>query len=150
MKKIILSAAVVMLVVTGFSTTPPDVNPDVNIKVLDAFNKTFSNTEDLVWYENSNSYEARFNSDGVRAIVWYDKNGELLRMHRYYTEYKLPPFVLSSLRKKMPDEKIYGVTEITSKTGVEFYITLQDEKNWIQVKADANGGFEVFEKFKKA
>ena len=71
-------------------------------------------------------------------------------MHRYYTEYKLPPFVLSSLRKKMPDEKIYGVTEITSKTGVEFYITLQDEKNWIQVKADANGGFEVLEKFKKA
>jgi len=147
MKKIILSAVVMMIVVTGFSTTPPN---DVNIKVLEAFNKTFNNTEDLVWYENSNSYEARFNSDGVRAIVWYEKNGELLRMHRYYTEYKLPPFVLSRLRKKMPTEQIYGVTEITSKTSVEFYITLQDEKNWIQVKADANGDFEVIEKFKKA
>ena len=147
MKKIILSAVVMMIVVTSFSSTPPD---DVNIKVLEAFNKTFTNTEDLKWYENSSSYEARFNSDGIKAIVWYDKNGELLRMHRYYTEYKLPPFLLSTLRKKMPDQKIYGVTEITSKTGVEFYITMQDEKNWIQVKADASGDFEVIEKFKKA
>jgi hypothetical protein len=27
---------------------------------------------------------------------------------------------------------------------------MQDEKNWIQVKADTNGDFEVIEKFKKA
>jgi hypothetical protein len=49
----------------------------------------------------------------------------------------------------MPDQKIYGVTEITSKTGVEYYITMEDEKNWIQVKAESNGEFEVYEKFKK-
>jgi len=151
MKKIILSAAVIMLVVTGFSTTPPDVNPDVNIKVLDAFNKTFGNIKNLEWFENESSYEAHFNSDGViRVIVWYDKDGDLLRMHRYYNEDKLPPFLLTGIRKKMPTEKIYGVTEITGREGVEYYITIESEKHWIKIKADARGQFEVYEKFKKA
>ena len=146
MKKIILSAAVIMLVVTGFSTTPPDVNA----KVLEAFNKTFSNTEELKWYENDNTFEARFNSDGIKAIVWYTKSGELLKMHRYYTEYKLPPFLLLSLRKKMPDQKIYGITEITGTTGVQYYITMEDEKYWVQLKADISGEFDIVKKFKKA
>jgi len=146
MKKIILSAAALMLVVTGFTTT----TPDISVKVLEAFSKTFSNTEDLKWYENENSYEARFNTDGIKAIVWYDKDGELLQMTRYYTENKLPPFLLLSLKKKMPDEKVFGVTEVTNKVGVEYFITMESKKHWIIIKADATGEFEVHDKFKKA
>lgn len=135
-----------MLVATGFTAT----SPEINIKVLDAFNKTFNNAQNLKWFENENSFEARFNSDGVRAIVWYNKKGELIKMHRYYFEYKLPPFLLGNIRKKMPDQKIYGVTEITNSAGVEYYITMEDRKHWIQLKADNTGDFEVYEKFKKA
>ncbi len=153
MKKIILSLAVLMLVATGFSTTPlphPAVPEEINVKVLDAFNKTFVNTENLKWYENENNFEARFSLDGVRSIVWYNKKGELLKMHRYYFEYKLPPFLLGNIRKKMPDQKIYGVTEITNSAGVAYYITIEDKKNWVQLKADNTGEFEIIEKFKKA
>ncbi len=146
MKKIILFTTVMMLVATGFTAT----SPEINIKVLDAFNKTFNNAQNLKWYENENSFEARFNSDGVRAIVWYNKKGELIKMHRYYFEYKLPPFLLGNIRKKMPDQKIYGVTEITNSAGVEYYITMEDKKHWVQLKADNTGDFEVYERFKKA
>ncbi|MEP6514453.1 MAG: hypothetical protein ABJA79_11320, partial [Parafilimonas sp.] len=131
---------------TGFANT----TPDITVKVLDAFNKTFNNTENLKWYENDGSYEARFELDGVKSIVWYNKDGELIRMHRYYNEFRLPPFLLSTIRKKMPNEKIFGVTEVTGKNGVEYYITLETEKHWIQLKADATGEFEVYDKFKKA
>ena len=147
MKKIILSAAALMLVVTGFTTT----TPDISVKVLEAFSKTFSNTEDLKWYENENSYEARFNTDdGIKAIVWYDKDGELLKMTRYYSENKLPPFLLLTLKKKMPEAKVFGVTEVTNKAGVEYFITMESEKRWINIKADATGDFEVIDKFRKA
>lgn len=120
-----------MLVAPGFSTTPLPHQAglaEINVKVLDAFNKTFVNTENLKWYENENNFEARFNLDGVRSVVWYNKKGELLKMHRYYFEYKLPPFLLGNIRKKMPDQKIYGVTEITNSAGVVYYITIEDKK----------------------
>ena len=57
MKKIILFTTVMMLVTTGFTAT----SPEINIKVLDAFNKTFNNAQNLKWFENENSFEARFN-----------------------------------------------------------------------------------------
>ena len=50
----------------------------------------------------------------------------------------------------MPDQKIYGVTEITNSGGVEYYITMEDKKHWVQLKADNTGDFEVYERFKKA
>ena len=112
-----------MLAATGFSTTslPQQARlAEINVKVLDAFNKTFVNSENLKWYENENNFEARFNLDGVRSIVWYNKKGELLKMHRYYFEYKLPPFLLGNIRKKTPDQKIYGVTEITNSASVVY------------------------------
>jgi hypothetical protein len=146
MKSILLSAAVLLLVSISFANNPPEVNE----KVLEAFKKTFNTQEEVTWYENESSFEARFSSDGIKTIVWYNKKGSLILTHRNYDGCKLPPMILSKLSSELPDQKVLGVTEITNKTGMLYYITLEGEKTWMKIKADVQGDFEVYEKFKKA
>jgi hypothetical protein len=146
MKRILLSAAALLLVSISFANNPPEVNE----KVLEAFKKTFNTQQEVTWYENTNSFEARFESDGIKTIVWYDKKGSLVLTHRNYSGCKLPPMILSRLSTDLPDQKILGVTEITNKSGMLYYITLEGEKTWMKIKADVQGDYEVYEKFKKA
>ena len=146
MKKILLSAAVLLFVGASFANNPPEVNE----KVLAAFKKTFNAPQEVTWYENENSFEARFASDGIKTIVWYNKKGSLILTHRNYDASKLPPMILSKLSTELPDQKVLGVTEITNKTGMQYYITLEGEKNWMKIKADVQGDYEIYEKFKKA
>lgn len=145
MKKILISAAVLLLMNAGFAMNPPDVNE----KILDAFKKTFNQPQNLRWFENENTFEARFNIDGIRTVAWYNKNGDLLLTHRYYEDNKLPPFVLTSIREQLPAYSILGVTEISNKEGVNYYITLESDKKWMKIKADVYGDYVVYEKFKK-
>ena len=58
--------------------------------------------------------------------------------------------ILSKLSTELPDQKVLGVTEITNKTGMQYYITLEGEKTWMKIKADVQGDYEIYEKFKKA
>jgi len=146
MKKILLSAAVLLFVGASFANNPPEVNE----KVLEAFKKTFNAPQEVTWYENENSFEARFASDGIKTIVWYNKKGSLILTHRNYDASKLPPMILSKLSTELPDQKVLGVTEITNKTGMLYYITLEGEKTWMKIKADVLGDYEIYEKFKKA
>jgi hypothetical protein len=146
MKKIIVIAGLVMLSSAGFSANPPEVNE----KVLDAFKKTFTDPQEPRWFENANSYEVHFKTEDIKTVVWYNKDGDIQRVYRYYDESKLPAFVLGKIRKKLSDKTIVGVTEITNDAGVNYYITLEDEKSWMKIKADSRGQFEVYEKFKKA
>jgi len=145
MKKILLSAVMLALVSAGFANNPPVVNE----KVLESFKKTFNTQQEVTWYENESSFEARFSSDGIRTIVWYNKKGELLLTHRNYDASKLPPMILSKLSDELPEQRIQGVTEITNKTGMLYYITLEGEKSWMKIKADVHGDYEVYEKFRK-
>ena len=146
MKKILLSAAVLLLVSSSFANNPPEVNE----KVLEAFKKTFNPTQEVTWYENENSFEARFTSDGIKTIVWYNKKGKLILTHRNYDASKLPPMILTKLSNELPDQTILGITEITNSSGMLYYITLEGEKTWMKIKADVQGDYEVYEKFKKA
>ena len=146
MKRIFLSAAVLLLISPGFANNPPEVNQ----KILESFKRTFTETDNVKWYENETTFEARFNEDGVKTIVWYSKKGELVLTHRNYKENKLPPFLSTKIREDLPDYSIVGVTEISNKDGINYYITLESDKKWMKVRADVQGEYEVYEKFKKS
>jgi len=50
----------------------------------------------------------------------------------------------------MPTKKVFGVTEMTTDSAVEYYIKLEDATNWITVKSNVDGNLSVVEKYKKA
>jgi hypothetical protein len=146
MKKIILSAALLVSIATLASTSPYDVNE----KVLKAFKETFAKAQDVVWHEyDNNIYQANFKQDDIQIRAQYDQEGTLIQTIRYYGERQLLPNIVARLKKKYANREIFGVTETSSDEGINFLVTLKDEKNWYVVKSDAYGNLEQTEKFKR-
>lgn len=146
MKKSIFALAIVFGSTTIFASTLPDVNE----KVLKAFQETFTNPKDVNWHEYENYYEVDFKQDEIKTQVRYDAEGNITGTTRYYFEKQLPPYILASLKKRYPQRSVYGVTEIYAENDLQYYITMEDEKNWYTVKANPMGNLEQTEKFKKA
>lgn len=124
--------------------------PEVNEKVLKAFNETFMKATDVVWNEMQNLYEARFKQSEIITRAIYDTEGNLLRTTRYYSQENLPINILTKIQKRYAGKSIYGVTELASEEGVSYHITLQDETHWYIVQADNYGNLDLSKKYKKA
>jgi uncharacterized protein YkuJ len=147
MKKIILAAAALI----AFSAKMfAGTDPIVGEKVLEAFKKTFLNVKEVSWSEMPQAYEVKFKQDQITARVTYDRDGNILKTIRYYSENQLPILVLTKLKNKYSDKKVFGVTEVSSDEGVYYHIVLEDEKDWTNVKADSYGSMTVESKLKKA
>lgn len=144
MKKIFLAA----IVFASFSFRA--MADDPNAKVLDAFNKTFPHVKEVAWTENDQTFEVKFRQNEILSRVTYDKEGNILKTLRYYKEQELPLLVLSKVRSKFSDKKIFGVTEESSEAGTFYHIVLEDEKHWVNITADSFGSITIDKKFNKA
>jgi hypothetical protein len=144
MKKILLAAMILACTLRVFASDPVDA------KVLDEFNKTFKNAENVTWSTSEYTYEVRFNQNSVTSRITYDKSGNIIRTMRYYTEEQLPLLIVTKVKNKYSDKKIYGVVEVSSEDGTYYHITLEDAKSWLNIKADTFGSISVESKFKKA
>ena len=145
MKKLIICLS--LFVATGAMAAEP---PEVNAKVLKAFNETFVKAKDVVWHEMQNTYEARFKQSEIVTRATYDTEGNLLSTTRYYSEEHLPVNIISKLRKKYAGKSVFGVTESSIEDVVSYHIVLEDAKTWYIVIADNAGALELSKKFKKA
>jgi hypothetical protein len=145
MKKLIILTCL-FATLSVAASTPPEVNE----KVLKAFNQTFMKATDVVWNEMQNLYEASFKQSEIVSRAIYDAEGNLLRTTRYYSQENLPINILTKIQKKYAGKSIYGVTELATEEEVSYHVTLQDEKNWYVVQADNFGNLELSKKFRKA
>lgn len=137
-----------MLFVSIAAIAAPNV--EVNEKVLRAFNETFTNATDVTWNEDANTFQANFKQRSIMVRAKFDKEGNLLSTIRYYYEDNLPAHILSRLKKKHSTKEIFGVTEISTDSEINYYIKVHDEKHWYTIKADNGGNLEQVEKFKKS
>jgi hypothetical protein len=122
----------------------------ISEKMLNSFKQTFPDAEQVKWLESTDRYTVNFKENGILTKIDYDKDGNFISSLRYYSEKNLPINILCRLQKKYADKKVFGVTEMTSESVVEYYIKLEDNENWITVKSNAEGNLQVVEKYKKA
>jgi hypothetical protein len=132
-----------------FTVTAVANPPEVSEKVLKIFNETYTTAVEVKWYSYEQYYEATFKQNEIPVTVRYDTEGTILSSKRYYNEQQLNPFIAGKLKAKYAGKTIFGVTERTSENGTEYYVVLEDEKFWWNVKADAGGVVESAEKIKK-
>lgn len=144
MKQILLAAVIAV----SFSFTAKADDP--NQKVLNAFNKTFQNVKEVAWTENEHTFEVKFKQNEILSKVTYDTDGNIVRTLRYYYEDNLPLLVVSKVKNKFNDKKIFGVTEQSSEEGTFYHIILEDDTHWINITADSYGSIRVDSKYKKA
>jgi hypothetical protein len=145
MKKIIFAAFALISSLSLFAS-----DPGVDEKVLEAFNKTFKQAEDVSWTTSGDNFQVKFTQNDIASRVYYDKEGNILKTYRYYKEEGLPLLIFSNVKTKYSDKTIFGVVESSSKEGTYYYITLEGDKEWMEVKADGFGYLQVEKKFKKA
>jgi len=149
MKKVIfLAASALLFVSASFANVDPD-REDVNEKVLKVFETTFPVVTDVKWKEYTAYYSASFKQNGIQTEVRYDKEGNFISSLRYYKEERLPLSILTQLKKRYTNKSIFGVTELTVGSDVAYFVTLEDEKTWLVVKADQSGNMQVQDKFRK-
>jgi hypothetical protein len=122
---------------------------EINEKVKKSFKETFPDAKEVSWSENGDTYQVRFFRQDIDTRVVYETDGTILSTIRYYQGKYLPAFLLSKLNKKFSDKKIHLVTELNSEDGLEYHITLHDEKRWYVVKAYAGGSMTVYDKYYK-
>jgi hypothetical protein len=144
MKKVFLFACALVIAGSSFANTP-----EVSEKALKAFKATFSDAENVVWSDASNIYTVRFTSQGIRTFVKYDDDGNFISSRRYYNVEMLPVDLQCKLKKRFADKKVFGVTEYTVGDDINYYVTLEDAKNWLTVKIDNARNMEITEKFGK-
>ncbi len=125
-------------------------NFTISDKLLQAFKQTFPDAQQVKWSEQEDKYMVNFKQGEVLTKIEYDRDGNFVSSLRYYSEKNLPVSILCRLQKKYGDKKIFGVTEMTTESAVEYYIKLEDETSWITVRSNADGNMQVIEKYKKA
>lgn len=144
MKKIFLAvcASIIGLVTFASETT-------VNEKALEVFAKTFPTIKNVSWADGENFSEAYFVEEGTTNRIRYNKAGEVISTIRYYPADKLPVFLHMKVKNRYPGRQIRCVTELATDAGTCYFISVEDAKSWLQLKADASGNMEVENKYRK-
>jgi hypothetical protein len=142
MKQTLILAFALLVTASSFAA-------DVNDKVLKNFKETFTTAENVRWQEYKEFFSVSFMQSGIRTTVNYDKKGNMIGSLRYYEPHMLPLNIINQLKKDYPKRSLFGVTEISYGSDINYYVKLQDEKTWITVKVDPTGENSVVEKFNK-
>jgi hypothetical protein len=152
MKKLI--ALSYFLIISLYSIA---ANKTIDNNLRDSFLTYFPNATEISWYELPDSYMVYFVNQGIQSRVLYSKDGSGVRLTRYYKEEYLSPSLLLVLKTKLPDLKLYGVTEVStlftepdSQLTTEYFLTMEDAAKWYTVKMDSHGNITVLKKLKKA
>jgi hypothetical protein len=141
------------MVITGF-TALASVYP-IDERVTQAFKAKFPEAQEVSWHEASDLYIANFKEGNIRLRATYRKDAVLLRFTRSYQEDQLPYYIQFRVKERFKGKKIFGVVEVVSlqesndHSLIEYFIKLEDDKNWTTIKVDSDGEITVMEKFKK-
>ncbi len=145
MKKMLISAITIL---SMFRVLAAD--PTINDKVLNAFERTFKNVQNVHWSTYTHAYEVKFEQNKITCKITYDKEGNILKTLRYYGEEQLPILVLTKVKNRFASKTIFGVVEVSSEEGTIYHITLEDEKTWLEILSDDYGSLTVEKKYRKA
>ena len=136
MKKIItIMVAALIFVNTAYA------KPDSKLVTL--FNQTFPTAQNVKWHDEADGYVVFFTMNGINNRICYNHKDEFVSGERYYDEKNLPAYILFAVKKKYSGKQIFGVTETTGPSSVDYRILLKDDKKIYCVQASMNGSVQL-------
>lgn len=141
------SCFIITAIVVSFGFINPGSN--ASQKVLDAFNRGFTNAKNVKWFSINNEYTAVFFENEIRTSITYDKNGGFLSSPRSYKEDGLPFNVLVKIKEKYKGKTIKTVTEVMQESIITYSVVMEDEENTYVIESSSNTNISVQTKFKR-
>jgi len=139
MKKII-SYAASLLIAVSVAAAPGS-------KLVQAFNETFPNAQNVKWSDDKAGYFVSFYQNGNFEKVLYNKTGDFVCSWKYSDGKELPTNIVVRLNKKFGDHTILGVTELANHDNTSYNIKLSKGDKWYSITALANGEVIKEEKY---
>lgn len=127
----------------------PGPKPVVSEKLLQDFHESFPDAERINWQESKDRYIVSFVEQGISNRITYKANGDFISSFRNYGERELPYYLVNGLKKKYPGQKIFGVTEITTNSGINYFVKLEGPRFWITVSLNSEGDWFVVDSYRK-
>jgi|GEM_PF-1905739 len=131
-----------------YSTT--EEQSAIGEKLQQEFHKSFPGAEKINWQESNNGYLVSFVQNGMPTRISYKRSGDFVSSFRNYGENELPYYLVNSLKKKYPGQKIFGVTEISTTSDISYFVKLEGPKRWITVCLSKEGDWFVTDSYRKS
>lgn len=147
MKKLTIITAALFLLFSASAFTTTDA--DVSAKIKNGFQKDFSLVTDVIWQKAQDIYVATFKVKDQEMAAAYDDEGMLVSVSRYVKLSDLPLSISMALKNQYADYKINDSVIELLKDGTNYFITAENAKTKLKIKADAFGGLSVVSKTKK-
>lgn len=116
----------------------------INFKAVQDFKNTYTDISDENWETLKDGYIARFSSNSVHTMNYYDKKGRWLYCIQRYDETKLPKNVRGTVKSTYYDYSITSVQEINMTKNNEnpIYIVYVADNNDHKTLRVCNGEME--------
>lgn len=123
---------------------------DGNARAQQHFSKTFTGAENVSWKKVGNYTEVKFTWGGQVMEAFYSTDdGQYVATARVINFTELPVSVINSIKETYSGYTVTEVAEIERKDeGVAYYVSVENEKKKLILKANGSGGLDIFKKEK--
>ena len=124
----------------------------ISPRALRNFANTYKNVTDESWLQVKNGFAVRFNSDGAKSTIFYNKNGDWVSSIKIYHEEKMDREIRHIVKSSYYDYKIIYTQEVVTieSEGVPTYIVCLEDNTNIKFVIINAGEMSVWKELTKA
>ena len=122
--------------------------PNIDPKILSAFEKEFSFAKNVKWQEKGPFIQVNFSLNDQGVVAWYNTEAELVSTARNILYNQLPLSVIKSLENDYKNASLYSMLEINRDGETFYHIHAETKSKKLLLKATPFGNVTVVKKIK--
>lgn len=122
--------------------------PNIDPKILSAFEKEFSFAKNVKWETKGPFTQVNFSLNDQGIVAWYNSEAELVSTARNILYNQLPLSVIKSLENNYADASLYSMVEIIRDGETFYHIHAETKSKKLLLKATQLGNITVIKKIK--
>lgn len=123
----------------------------ISDKAVKNFKKSYKLASDENWFVAKDGFAAKFTSNGINNVIYYDKKGRWQATIKIYGEDKISHNLRNMIKSVYSDYKINGVQEIEtliSPLGIPTYIVYIQDGNNFKIIRVSDDVMDVYQEFR--
>ena len=141
-------SALLAFLIIGISAVMANERPDVDPKILSAFQKEFSFAKNAKWEIKGNLTQVNFLINDQGVMAWYNSDAELVTTARNILYNQLPISVIRTLEKEFAGADLSGITEVNRNNETYYQIRADEKSKKFLLKASPSGNISVLKKIR--